>query len=215
MKIIQNQPSVEDSSESGRSIFWSLLPSQDEPRSIGPGFWSLGSALSLILNVVLIIIVIILGVRLFAWKKLITDDVVGGLYYNFILMDQATIASTVEVEDTMPVQFDLPLKQETTVRLTQPTRIDGARVTLSTGGLNIVNAPADIVLPEGTVLPVELDLVVPVNTTVPVQITVPVNIPLNETELHAPFVGLQEVVSPIYWWLRDLPSSWWEVFTGN
>jgi hypothetical protein len=168
----------------------------------------------MILNVVLIIIVIILAINLFTWKK-VAEDIVGGLYYNFILMDQATIVSTIEVDADMPVQFELPLKQETTVRLTKATKIDGARVTLSTGGLNIVNAPADIVLSEGTILPIELDMVVPVNTTIPVQISVPVNIPLKETELHAPFVGLQDVVSPIYWWLADLPDSWWEIFTGK
>lgn len=202
MNFLRNQPSSEISSDS----------SWDESRRKGTGPRSFGSILSIILNVVLIIIVIILGVNLFTWKKVL-EDMVGGLYYNFILMDQATIVSTVEVDADMPVEFELPLKQETTVRLTKATKIDGARVTLSTGGLNIVNAPADIVLSEGTILPVELDLVVPVNTTIPVQITVPVNIPLDETELHAPFVGLQDVVSPIYWWLDNLPDSWWEIFT--
>jgi hypothetical protein len=121
----------------------------------------------------------------------------------------------VEVKGSMPVQFDLPLKQKTTVRLTEATRIEGAQVTVRTGGLNIAKAPADIILPEGTVLPVELDMVVPVDTNIPVQMSVPVNIPMSKTELHDPFVGLQEVVSPIYWWLYDLPASWWELITGK
>jgi len=167
------------------------------------------------LNVILLIILLIFGWKFFTWKKTITDNFVGGLYYNFILLDQATIQTTVEVEDTVPVQFDLPLKKETTVRLTKDTQINGARVTVRTGGLNIANAPADIVLPEGTLLPVELDMVVPVDTTIPVKISVPVNIPMSETELHDPFVGLQDVVSPIYWWLYNLPDSWWEFITGK
>ena len=204
MDILRNQPSNEVSSSSPRG----------ESRNNGSRLRSFWRTLSIILNVVLIIIVIILVVNLFAWKKF-AEDIVGGLYYNFILMDEATIVSTIEVNADMPVQFDLPFKQETNVRLTEPTKIDGARVTLSTGGLNIVNAPADIILSEGTILPVELDMVVPVNTTIPVQMSVPVNIPLNETELHAPFVGLQEVVSPIYWRLSGLPNSWLEIFTGR
>ena len=204
MKILQNQSSSEVSSDSP----WDA---SRENRSRFKNFWSI---LSITLNVILVITVIILAINLFTWKKVL-EDMVGGLYYNFILMDQATIESTVEVDADMPVQFELPLKQETTVRLTKVTEIDGARVTLRTGGLNIVNAPADIVLSEGTILPVELDLVVPVNTTIPVQISVPVNIPLKETELHAPFVGLQDVVSPIYWWLDNLPDSWGEIFTGR
>ncbi len=204
MNILQNQSSSEVSSDSP----WG---ESRENRTRFRRFWSV---LSITLNVVLVIIVTIFAINLFTWKKVL-EDMVGGLYYNFILMDQATIVSAVEVDADMPVQFDLPLKQETTVRLTKATEIDSARVTLRTGGLNIVNAPADIVLSEGTILPVELDMVVPVKSTIPVQISVPVNIPLNETELHAPFVGLQDVVSPIYWWLDDLPDSWWEIFTGR
>jgi hypothetical protein len=204
MNILQNQSSSKVSSDSP----WD---ESEKNRTRFRNFWSV---LSIALNVILVITVIILAIYLFTWKK-VAEEIAGGLYYNFILMDQATIVSTVEVDTDMPVQFDLPLKRETTVRLTKATEIDGARVTLRTGGLNIVNAPADIILSEGTILPVELDMVVPVDTTIPVQISVPVTIPLNETELHAPFVGLQEVVSPIYWWLDDLPDSWWEIFTGK
>lgn len=204
MNMLQNQPSSEVSSDSP----W------DESKENRPRFRNFWSVLSITLNVVLVIAVIILVINLFTWKK-VAEDIVGGLYYNFILMDEATIMSTVEVDTDMPVRFELPLKRETTVRLTKATEIDGARVTLRTGGLNIVNAPADIILSEGTILPVELDMVVPVNTTIPVQISVPVNIPLSETELHAPFVGLQDVVSPIYWWLDNLPNSWWGIFTGK
>jgi hypothetical protein len=57
---------------------------------------------------------------------------------------------------------------------------------------------ANIVLPAGTNLPVHLELNVPVNTTVPIKINVPVDIPLANTDLHKPFIGLQQVVSPFY-----------------
>lgn len=215
MNSIRNRSSVEDASGSRRPGLWSFLPSWGGRGRNWSGFWSLGATLSLILNVILLIILLIFGWKFFTWKKTITDNFVGGLYYNFILLDQATIQANVEVEDIVPVQFDLPLKKETTVRLTEDTQINGARVTVRTGGLNIANAPADIVLPEGTLLPVELDMVVPVDTTIPVTISVPVNIPMSETELHDPFVGLQDVVSPIYWWLYNLPDSWWEFITGK
>ena len=45
----------------------------------------------------------------------------------------------------------------------------------------------------------------PVQTSVPVHLDVPVNIPLRDTELHQPFVGLQEVVKP--WYCLFLPRS--------
>jgi hypothetical protein len=44
-----------------------------------------------------------------------------------------------------------------------------------------------------------------VDTQVPVVLDVPVNIPLSETELNEPFVGLQEVIKPLYCFLQ--PSA--------
>lgn len=175
-----------------------------------PAFWSIGAFLSILLNIILIVAVVILANQVFSIKKLVTNDLVGGLYYNFLLMDQATIVTSVQVEDTIPVQFDLPLKQNTMVILSEDTVIEDATVSLTTGGLNIQQAPTDIVLPKGTVLPIKLDLGVPVDTEIPISLTVPVDIPLKQTELHEPFVGLQNVVSPYYWLLIEQPNSWSE-----
>ena len=50
-----------------------------------------------------------------------------------------------------------------------------------------------------------------VDTTVPVHLTVPVDIALNQTDLHEPLIGLQEVIAPYYWQLSTLPDSWQEV----
>jgi hypothetical protein len=156
------------------------------------------------------VILLVLGRQLFALKDLVNRQLVGGLHENFVLMDQARISTTVQVNDTIPVQFDLPVNTTTVVRLTENTRNRGATVNLTTGGLTIRNAPANIVLPAGTELPIALDIVVPVNTTVPVELTVPVEIPLNQTELHKPFVGLQNVISPYQGLLSELPGSWQE-----
>lgn len=176
-----------------------------------PAFWTIGSAFSIVLNIILLVTVFVLGKQLFSIKHMLTNDVVGGLYYNFLLMDQAKIATSIQVEDTISVQFDMPLNQKTMVVLTKDTPIDGANVSMRTGGLNIYQAPTDIILPKGTKLPVELDLVIPVDTQIPVSLTVPVDIPLSQTDLHEPFVGLQDVVSPFYWMLVDQPNSWAQV----
>ena len=173
-----------------------------------PAFWSVGSALSILLNIILLVVVVVLLNQMSTIKEILTNEVVGGLYYNFLLMDQATIQTTVEVQDSIPVQFDLPLKENTVVVLTEDTPITGATVTMNTGGLNIRSAPTNIILPEGTELPVRLNFTVPVDTEVPISLTVPVNIPLAETELHRPFVGLQEVVAPLFWMLLEPPESW-------
>jgi hypothetical protein len=61
------------------------------------------------------------------------------------------------------------------------------------------SASANIVLPQGTVLPIFIqNLSVPVDQKVLAELNVAVDIPLNETDLHEPFVGLQQVVEPYY-----------------
>ncbi|RLD05717.1 MAG: hypothetical protein DRI32_03800 [Chloroflexi bacterium] len=124
-------------------------------------------------------------------------DLLQGLYDNFQLMDAAHIKTNIVVEDTIPVQFSLPLQQPTTVKLSEDVTIYGAYVVINTPTINI-NAPATVTLPAGTDLPIFLDLVVPVDTTIPIKLNVPVDITLAETDLHKPFVGLQDVVQPLY-----------------
>ncbi len=125
-------------------------------------------------------------------------DLLEGLYVNFEKMDAAHIKTNILVEDEIPVAFTLGLNQDTTVVLSQSVTIDGARVALTTGGLNIFNAPATVVLPAGTRLPITLSLDVPVDEMIPITLNVPVDIALDQTDLHEPFVGLQEVVRPLY-----------------
>jgi len=112
----------------------------------------------------------------------------------------------------VPAKFDLPLQTDTTVVLTQSTLIRGARVTLNTGGLSIQNAPTDIVLPAGTELPIHLNLMVPVDQKIPVKLNVAVDIPLNQTDLHQPFTGLQKVIQPYRVLIDQIPNSWGAAF---
>ncbi len=172
------------------------------PSLIGPPFWTIASIISLAVNGILVIVLIGL---LFNMQRFdvgnalnLGNSFLGGLYTNFEKMDRASITTNVQVETTIPVKFDLQLNQQTNVVLSQDVTIDNAVVTVKTGGLNITNALTTIVLPQGTTLPIVLNLTVPVDTTVPVILNVPVDIPLDQTELHEPFVGLQNVVRPVY-----------------
>jgi hypothetical protein len=177
-----------------------------QPGKLLPAFWTVAGVLSFIVNVILIVVLMGLGQELFALKRLIGNGLVGGLYTNFILMDQAHIKTNIPVADDVPVNFNLSISQDTIVTLTQPTRINGAQVSLTSGGVAI-NSPANITLPAGTNLPVHLELTVPVTTTIPITINVPVDIPLDQTDLHKPFIGLQQVVSPYYWLLQPQVNS--------
>jgi hypothetical protein len=183
-----------------------------------PAFWTVASVISLVINVILIAILLLLGRQLFNLRTIVSEGVLGGLYTNFVKMDEASILttvnvnSTIQVQDTIPVVFDLPLNQNTAVILTEPTTINGATIFL-----NGAAVPLNIILPSGTNLNIGMDMVVPVSTTVPValnvpvNLTVPVDIPLDQTELHEPFVGLQTVVQPYNTLLAETPSSWEEI----
>ena len=180
----------------------SAVVKQRRRYSFGPAFWTITGILSLIVNAILIAVLIGLVLNL---PTLQVDNVanlppalLGGLYTNFEKMDRAHIRTSVDVSTMIPVKFDLLLNQQTNVVLSQDVRIDNARVTVNTGGLNITNALTTIILPAGTNLPVFLSLTVPVDQQVPVTLNVPVDIPLRNTDLHEPFTGLQEVIRPLY-----------------
>jgi hypothetical protein len=184
-------------------------------KRFGPAFWTIASIISLTFNIILFVLIIFIGRQLFSLKNMISDQLINGLYDNFVLMDQAniqttvTVSSTIQVQDEIPVVFDLPLSQNTEVVLVNDTPIQGATIFL-----NWVAVPLDIILPAGTPLNINLDLVVPVSQTVPVvlnvpvNLTVPVDIPLDQTELHKPFTGLQGVVAPYRSLLSKTPDSW-------
>jgi hypothetical protein len=184
---------------------------------IGPAFWTVASVISLTVNIILIALLILVGRELFGLKELVSTQLIGGLYKNFIQMDEAHIKTTIQVEDVIqvkdeiPVVFDLPLQRDTQVVLTRNVPVNNATIYL-----NGVAVPLDIVLKKDTALDVHLDLTVPVSQSVPVvldvpvSLSVPVDIPLNQTELHEPFLGLRNVVAPYNALLAPLPDSWQE-----
>jgi hypothetical protein len=182
----------------------------------GPPFWTITGFLSLIVNVVLIVIVVNLASQIFSLKNTLENQLLGGLYHNFVAMDEAHIRTSIPVSTNVPAKFNLALNTETTVILKKAVLIKGAKVvSLVSGGMSIYNAPADIVLPVGTELPIQLNLTVPVDQQIPVNLTVNVDIPLNQTDLHAPFTGLQNVVLPYYEMLKSSPNTLQEAVCGK
>jgi hypothetical protein len=185
----------------------------------GGQWWSaarrIAIILPLVINLVLLIVLGVLVQQVFTIKDFVNQELIGGLYYNFVMMDRAHITTTVRVEDTIqvvdtiPVVFDLELEQDTKVVLTQDTPIKNATIYL-----NNQPVPLDLNLRAGTPLNINLDLTVPVSQTVPVKLSVPVSlevpvdIALADTQLHDPFIGLQNVLGPYYWRLREANDSW-------
>jgi len=167
-----------------------------------PAFWTIASVMSFAVNIVLLIVLLVV-LQNFNMIGVAVNDLssylLGGLYNNFVRMDQAHIKTTIPVSKEIPVQFSLNVSGPTNVTLSEDVPIPGALVTVNTGGLNINNARANIVLPQGTVLPIFIEnLVVPVDQKVLAELNVEVDIPLKDTELHEPFIGLRKVVEPFY-----------------
>jgi hypothetical protein len=166
----------------------------------GPAFWTVTGGLSLLVNGVLLALLFIL-LRMLGGSQLTPGDsaagLLGGLYTNFERLDRASIVTVIPVDAQIPLSMSVPVQRVTDITLAQDVTISGARVRIVTDALNI-DAPAEVVLPAGTRLSVSLDFVLDVNNTIPVHLEAPVNIPLAQTELHEPFVGLQDVLRPLY-----------------
>lgn len=165
-----------------------------------PAFWTVASALSLIVNLVLIGILLVVLQMLGALQLTANDQfagVLGGLYHNFVRMDQATIAANIPVTADIPLNIVVPVQTTTRITLAESAVIPNAHVRITTGTVNI-DADAEVTLPANTPLNVKLDFPLTVQNKIPISLNVPVNIPLSQTQLHDPFVGLQEVVKPYY-----------------
>jgi hypothetical protein len=159
-------------------------------------YWDVASAVSLIVNVILVSVLFIMAAQLKNLKTTV-NGLLGGLYSNLVEMDKVNMATTITVETQIPVNFDLSIQQNTDVTLTSSVPIPGAYVVINSDSFSI-NAPANITLPAGTNLPIALNISVPVQMTVPVSLQIPVNIPLNQTNLQAPLTGLQTTVRRLY-----------------
>jgi Ni,Fe-hydrogenase III small subunit len=159
--------------------------------------------LSLVVNTILIAVLLVMYNMLGQLQGLqgtasnIGASVLGGMYTNFEKMDRATIKTVIPVDAQIPLDINVPVQTTTQITLAEAVNIPNAQVVIATGGLNI-NSNARVTLPAGTPLMVNLDFNLPVQTTIPVHLEVPVNIPMANTELHEPFVGLQRVVQPWY-----------------
>ena len=183
-------------------------PASGESRyKILPAFWTVANVISTLVNVVLIGVVLVLLQVLGKTPFQANDQfagLLGGLYENFVRMDEATISTTVPVNAAIPLDITVPVRTTTRIILADATTINNAHVVINTGGVDI-DADAIVTLPAGTPLNVILDFPLPVKTDpngvpiqVPINLSIPVNIPLKDTQLHEPFVGLQGVVKPYY-----------------
>ena len=159
------------------------------------------------MNFVLLVVLLIAAPLILPIVNSIAEPLVGGLSDSFVDMSNANISRTIEVNDTIPINFTLPLDTETNVLVVDSVPLNiPAQFTLPDGGGQI-NGNVTLALPEGLTLPVQLNLDVPVDQEIDVALSVDVDIPLQETELGGPFNTLRGLFEPLDRLIKGLPSS--------
>ncbi|MBN1138569.1 MAG: hypothetical protein JXM73_18410 [Anaerolineae bacterium] len=118
--------------------------------------------------------------------------------------DTAVINKTIYISQTIPVEFDLPLNQNTAVKLTQSVPLNRSATFVLPGGGGRINGTVSLALPDGMDLPVKLNLTVPVRQNLPISMEVPVSIPLKETDLGSVTGELKDILTPYTKLLSDL-----------
>lgn len=189
-----------------RNWMWSGKPWQ--------AFKTFAIIFSFVMNFVLLLVLLIAAPLILPIVNSVAEPLVGGLSDSFVDMSGATISRTIEVNDTIPINFVLPLEQETNVVVVSDVPLANipASFVLPNGGGQI-NGTVSLNLPEGLTLPVFLSLEVPVDQEIDVALAVDVQIPMQETELGGPFNTLRALFEPLDRLIKGLPSSNEELFS--
>ena len=175
-------------------------------------FKTFATIFSFIVNLVLVIVLLLIAPQIIPTVDNVAEPLVGGLNQSFVDMGEASIIQAIEVDDTLPISFTLPLSQATVVVLREPVPL-GVNATFNLpGGGGSINGFVTLELPAGLPLPVDLNMSIPVEQVIPVQLNVPVDIELSQTELGSPFNTLEALFAPLDGFVTGLPSSNSELF---
>jgi len=173
-------------------------------------FKTVALLISFTLNMLFLIALLLLLMQVFRIKQGLVEPLVDSLRDTVAELDEATINTTVRVDDTVTLDFDLPINQALGVELTADVPVAANATFTLPGGGGVINGRVDIVLPRGSILPLHMDTTVPVSAAIPISLDVPVSFPLAETELHAPLQNLRISLDNYADRLDELPDSWGE-----
>ena len=134
---------------------------------------------------------------LVAIKDGLVCDTVTGLNTLLDDFEDAVITRTNDINDAIPIEFDLPLDQNIVVQLTDGVELIRPASFVFPGGGGRINGTVYMELPQGSDLPIHLQTMVPVSQTVPVEMTVDVSIPLRETDLGGVIAQLRDLLAPL------------------
>jgi hypothetical protein len=190
---------------------------------------------SFVVNFVLVVTLLVISIpalhATFALKTGMVEPLLNDLDAAFLGLGEATIDTTVQIDEDIPIQFNLPLdqpmpinfqlaiEQNTTVVLQQPVPLNAPAQFNLPGGGGVINGNVSMNLPVGMRLPVYLSMVVPVSKTIPVrmnvpvsetipiQMTVPVHIKLGEAGMDSAVQELRGVFLPLKEQIEALPDG--------
>jgi len=190
---------------------------------------------SFVVNFVLVVVLLVVSIpalrAAFALKVGLVEPLLDDLDAAFVGLGEATIDTTVEIDESIPIQFEMPLdqplpinfllsiEQDTAVVLSEPVPLNMQAQFNLPGGGGMINGTVSLALPTGLELPVHLSMVVPVSKTIPVQMnvpvsetipiqmTVPVSIKLGEAGLDEAVEELRAVFLPVGDLIESLPDG--------
>lgn len=180
-------------------------PRRRFPRRVWEALKSISLFVSMIINLVLIVVVVILINQVGA-IKLTLASILGQLDSAFQGLGAATIQDNIRIDQQVPVRFDLPLSQDTTVVTQAPVPIN-AYATFSLGQFGSINGNVSLALPAGTSLPVHLELTVPVSNSIQVAFDQPISIPLAAKGLGPVVAQLRSALGPVIGIVQELPDA--------
>jgi hypothetical protein len=199
-------------------------------------FKNIAIVFSFTVNFIMVLALLVVTVpalrAVFAIKTGTVEPLLEDLDAAFVGLGEATINTTVNIDEPigiqfelpldqpLPIDFDLPITQNTDVYLTESVPLSNlpAKFNLPGGG-GVINGSVSLSLPEGMRLPIRLNMTVPVSTTIPVrmdvpvdetipiQMQVPVHIELGTAGLDPAVQDLRGVFLPLNEVVQGLPDG--------
>ena len=198
-------------------------------------FKDIAIVFSFVVNFVLVVALLVVSIpalrAVFALKTGLVEPLLADLDAAFVGLGEATIDTTVRIDEPIPIQFDLPLdqtmpidfelpiEQDTVVVMNAPVPLNLPAQFILPGGGGVINGTVSLSLPAGMAMPVRLSMVVPVsqtipvrmnvpvNQTIPIQMTVPVSLKLGEAGLDPAVGELRAVFYPLKEQMESLPDG--------
>ena len=162
---------------------------------------------SFFVNFILVMVLLLSPGPLFMTKSQVVEPLLLDLDAAFAGLGETHIRQNIEIDDAIPVIFELQLKQNSVVTLTSDVPLSLPATFYLPGGGGQINGSVFLELPDGLPLPIALGLNVPVSETVPVVMSVPIDIPLDEAGMGPAIADLREVFRPLRTTVEGLPNS--------